>query len=83
MKNHLNQIKEIANKFAIPGDFISRIKIDRGNNPTYLVEFRQENGSKNRYVLQRINEAVFPDPKAVIRNVDVVTRNINWKVFGI
>ena len=84
MKNHLNHIEEIANEFAIPGDFISGVEIDSGHiNSTYLVEFGSEDGSKNRYVLQRINEEVFPDPKAVMRNVEVVTRHINWKVLRV
>ncbi|MDC0304908.1 aminoglycoside phosphotransferase family protein [bacterium] len=84
MKNHLNQIKEIANEFAIFGDFISGVEIDSGHiNSTYLVEFRSDDGSKNRYILQRINEAVFSDPKSVMRNVEVVTRHINWKVLRV
>ncbi|MDB4647003.1 aminoglycoside phosphotransferase family protein [Akkermansiaceae bacterium] len=84
MSNHLAQIKEIANEFAIPGDFISGVEIDRGHiNSTYLVEFGSDDGSKNRYVLQRINEAVFPNPRAVMRNVEVVTRHINWKVLRV
>ncbi|MDB4424423.1 aminoglycoside phosphotransferase family protein [Akkermansiaceae bacterium] len=84
MKNHLSQIKGIANEFAIPGDFISGVEIDSGHiNSTYLVEFESDNGSKDRYVLQRINEGVFPDPKAVMRNIEVVTRHINWKVLRV
>jgi hypothetical protein len=34
-------------------------------------------------VLQRINEKVFKDPQAVIRNVECVTRHINWKVLRV
>ncbi|MDA7646705.1 aminoglycoside phosphotransferase family protein [Akkermansiaceae bacterium] len=84
MKNSLYKIKEIANEFAISGDFISGVEIDSGHiNSTYLVEFGSDDGSKNRYILQRINEAVFPDPKAVMRNVEVVTRHINWKVLRV
>lgn len=84
MKNHLHRIKEIANEFAIPGDFISGMEINSGHiNSTYLVEFRSKDGSKARYVLQRINESVFRDPKAVMRNVEVVTRHINWKVLRV
>ncbi|MDB4394843.1 aminoglycoside phosphotransferase family protein [Akkermansiaceae bacterium] len=75
---------EIANEFAIPGDFISGVEIDSGHiNSTYRVEFGSDVGSKNRYVLQRINEAVFRDPKAVMRNVEVLTRHINWKVLRV
>ncbi|MDB4762664.1 aminoglycoside phosphotransferase family protein [Akkermansiaceae bacterium] len=84
MKNHLSKIKEIANEFAIPGNFISAVEIDSGHiNSTYLVEFGSDNGSKDRYVLQRINESVFPDSKAVMRNIEVVTSHINWKVLRV
>ena len=84
MKNHLTQIQEIANEFAIPGNFISAMEVDSGHiNSTYLVEFGSDDGSKSRYVLQRINEAVFPDPRAVMRNVEVVTRHINWKILRV
>ena len=48
-----------------------------------LVEFGSDDGSKDRYVLQRINEAVFPDPRAVMRNVEVVTCHINWKILRV
>ena len=79
MKNHINQIEEIANEFAISGDFISGVEIDSGHiNSTYLVEFGSDDGSKNRYILQRINEAVFPDPKALKRGetlLDGVAKN--------
>jgi hypothetical protein len=53
MKNHLNQIKEIANEFAIADDLGYRVEIDSGHiNSTYLVKFGPDDGSKNRYVLQ-------------------------------
>ncbi|MDB4629645.1 aminoglycoside phosphotransferase family protein [bacterium] len=84
MKNFLYKIKEIANEFAIPGDFISGVEVDSGHiNSTYLVEFGSDNGLNDCYVLQRINEVVFPNPQAVMRNVEVVTRHINWKVLRV
>ena len=36
-----------------------------------------------RYILQRINETVFGDPLDVMRNVECVTRHINWKVLRV
>ena len=84
MPSHLNHIKEIAHEFAIAGEFVNGEEIHSGHiNSTYLVEFRMPNGSAERYVLQRINESVFPDPQAVMRNVEMVTRHINWKVLRV
>ena len=84
MPNHLNDIKEIAHEFAIAGDFVTGVEVYSGHiNSTYIVEFRLPNGSTDRYILQRINEAVFQDPHAVMRNVEMVTRHINWKVLRV
>ena len=81
MGNHLKQIKEIANEFVILGNFISRVETDIGHiNPVPPAEFGLDNGSKNRYFLQRINGAVFSVTKAVMRVCEVVTRRINSKV---
>jgi hypothetical protein len=84
MPDHLNHIKEIAHEFAIAGEFVIGVEVHSGHiNSTYIVEFRLPNGSTDRYVLQRINESVFPDPHAVMRNVEMVTRHINWKVLRV
>jgi thiamine kinase-like enzyme len=80
----LNHIQEIAHEFAIAGEFVSGEEVHSGHiNSTYIVTFSLPNGSTNRYVLQRINESVFNDPLAVMRNVEMVTRHINWKVLRV
>ena len=51
--------------------------IDKGHiNDTYLVRITHASGTK-RYVLQRINTNVFPNPAAVMENIDRVTAHIN------
>ncbi len=50
-------------------------------NSTYLVTYELGDGGRRRYILQRINEKVFKDPLAVMRNVECVTSHINWKVL--
>jgi hypothetical protein len=77
-------IAHIANQFAIEGDFLYGEEIQSGHiNSTYRASFETSNGVTHRYILQRINEKVFKDPVAVMRNVECVTRHINWKVLRV
>jgi hypothetical protein len=77
-------VAHIANQFAIEGDFIQGEEIESGHiNSTYRVTFETADGQRQRYILQRINEKVFKDPVAVMRNVECVTRHINWKVLRV
>jgi len=84
MNEHPNHIEEISNEFAIDGEFVKGEEIHSGHiNSTYVATYRRSNGKKYRYVLQRINENVFKNPLAVMRNVETVTRHINWKVLRV
>ena len=84
MNEEDNHIEEIANEFAIAGDFIEGEEVHSGHiNATYMASFRNQDGSFSRYIFQRINENVFKDPLAVMRNVEMVTRHINWKVLRV
>jgi len=79
-----NHIEEIANEFAIAGEFIEGEEIDSGHiNSTHMASFKKSDGRVGRYIFQRINEQVFKDPLAVMRNVEMVTRHINWKVMRV
>ena len=77
-------IAHIADQFAIEGEFVHGEEIESGHiNSTYRATFETANGGRQRYILQRINEKVFKDPVAVMRNVECVTRHINWKVLRV
>lgn len=77
-------IAHIANQFAIQGEFVRGEEIESGHiNSTYRATFETADGDQQRYILQRINEKVFKDPVAVMRNVECVTRHINWKVLRV
>lgn len=78
------QIGEIANLFAIAGEFIGAVEVETGLiNATWIATYRSEGGREMRYILQRINESVFGDPLEVMRNVESVTRHINRKVMRV
>ena len=77
-------IKAISHEFAIAGEFLEGLEIDSGHiNSTYLVVYETADGKRAKYILQRINNYVFKDPLKVMKNVEVVTRHINWKVLRV
>jgi len=77
-------IAAIGDQFAIEGEFVFGEEIRSGHiNATFRATYELPDGSRNRYILQRINENVFKDPQAVMRNVECVTRHINWKVLRV
>ncbi len=75
-------IAEIGSHFAIDGTFVGGEEIESGHiNTTYLASYQDDDGDVSRYILQRINEYVFPEPLVVMKNIERVTRHINRKVF--
>jgi len=76
------RIAHIGNQFAISGDFLYGEELCNGHiNTTYRACYRTEDGTEERYILQRINDQVFKDPAQVMRNVEKVTRHITWKIM--
>jgi aminoglycoside phosphotransferase (APT) family kinase protein len=77
-------VAEIGGRFAIHGEFVLGERIESGHiNSTFRASYRQPDGSVRRYIFQSINQAVFKDPFAVMRNVERVTRHINGKVLRV
>lgn len=78
----LRHIASIGDQFAIEGSCVEGHEIESGHiNTTYLATYERPNGGRKRFILQRVNEHVFKDPEAVMRNVQTVTRHINEKVL--
>ena len=64
-------VAEIAGQFALEGSFREALPLTSGHiNDTFLVSC----GGPRRYILQRINHAVFRKPEQVMENVERVTR---------
>jgi hypothetical protein len=75
-------VRSVADEFAIEGEYVLGEEVESGHiNSTYLATYQLPDGGQRRYILQRINEKVFKDPLAVMRNVECVTSHINWKVL--
>lgn len=80
----LTRIAKIGDEFAIEGEFIDGEEIKSGHiNTTFRATYAKADGSESKYILQRINSIVFKNPHAVMRNVEKVTRHINWKVLRV
>ena len=58
----INELQNIAEKFAIRGEITAITQINKGYiNRTYKVETVSDTGNVHKYTLQRINTNVFPD----------------------
>ena len=70
---------EISKRFELPGRFLSASRFGSGHiNDTYVAVFDRD-GRVERFVIQRINKQVFPDPPALMSNVERVIRHVNNK----
>ncbi len=70
----------IATQFDVPGRLVALQTIGTGNvNDTYRVILRTT-FSEEQYILQKINRAVFKDPKAVMSNMKVVTDHAHGRI---
>ena len=76
-----SQPRAVAERFQLDGHVLSAVPLGDGHiNATYVVAMESRGDPGRRYVLQRINRAVFHDPEAVIRNVERVIGHLGSKV---
>ena len=67
-------IELILNKFNIEGELINIKKNESGNiNNTYIATFKKEDGTIKKYLIQKINTKVFPEPYKLMKNIEGVT----------
>ena len=72
--------ESIATQFDVPGRLVALRTIGSGNvNDTYRVILRTT-FSEEQYILQRINQAVFKDPVAVMANMKAVTDHAHRRI---
>lgn len=72
--------ENIATQFDVPGRLVTLQPIGAGNvNDTYRVILRTT-FSEEQYILQRINQAVFKDPAAVMSNMKWVTDHAHCRI---
>tara|TARA_R110001599_G_scaffold58396_2_gene160962 strand:- start:3141 stop:4226 length:1086 start_codon:yes stop_codon:yes gene_type:complete len=72
-----NVLKNIINKFEIQSELESFKELNSGHiNDTFLVKTTQ----KPYYILQKINNTVFPNSKAIIENKTCVSQHLQDKL---
>jgi hypothetical protein len=72
----------IARHFQTQGEFVGAAPYGSGHiNETYRVVFERD-GTRIRYIFQRINHHIFKQPLALMENVHRVTAHLAGKVAG-
>jgi Ser/Thr protein kinase RdoA (MazF antagonist) len=76
-------IKSIVQHFHISGRLTEARPLGRGHiNDTYVLTTKKDKYTV-RYVLQRINHAVFKDPPSLMRNILRVTEHIHSRIQAV
>lgn len=70
----------IAQQFSVAGRLVTAEPTGSGNvNDTYLIVFRTT-FSEERFILQRINKRVFPNPPHIMENMRRVTEHVHQRL---
>ena len=65
-------------------EFLHCDTINSGHiNMTFRATYRKMDGTTDRYIFQRVNDAVFPCPRDVMHHVEKVTNHIRWKMLRV
>jgi hypothetical protein len=71
----------LGRAFELPGEFQSAEPWGSGHiNDTFRATWTSQ-GQARRYIHQRINDHVFPEPEAVMRNIAAVTRHVRGRLL--
>lgn len=73
-------VEDISRRFNVPGRLAVLRPHGSGNvNDTYMAVYRTA-FSEQRFILQRIRKAIFPEPEAIMRNMRVITDHCHRKI---
>ncbi len=73
-------LERIVAQFCVQGDYVDAVAVKSGHiHDTYTVSVNQK-GRRIRYILQRINHAVFKDPFSLMENILRVTQHLREKL---
>jgi hypothetical protein len=78
-----NNLLDVIQAFRFVGKTVDVRPWERGRiNATYFVSCKPRKGETHRYLLQRINTAVFRAPEQLMENIACVTAHIREKVLA-
>jgi len=70
------ELVAVAEAFALHGPVTTIAPLGNGNvNDTYLMEVGSGGATASRYVLQRLNTGVFPQPELVMQNLEALSEH--------
>jgi len=73
----------IYNQFDFLGDYVGAKKNEAGHiNNTYVLTYKNSDGSIHKYSLQRINTSIFTKPIELMENIDKVTNYLKTKIIA-
>ena len=74
-------IEEILTNYNIPGQLLSIKKCNTGNiNTTFIIEYDND-GNRQRYLIQKINTNIFKNPNVLMNNIYNVTKYLKTKMI--
>ena len=75
-------LEQILEKFNIEGKLIDCQKNTSGNiNKTYVATFEREDGTRRKYLIQKINTKVFTEPYKLMKNIENVTKHLKREMI--
>lgn len=76
------KIDEVIDQIAFEGTFIDYERYGNGHiNDTFVALYQLEDGSKIRYILQRMNHDTFKQPEQLMENIAGVTEFLKKKIL--
>ncbi len=79
-KMNYNDIKYAIRNFKFEGEYQDYVELKSGNiNSTCMLIYKYE-GKEKKYILQRINKAVFQNMTALMNNISAVIEHIGTKI---
>ncbi len=77
------ELKDIIEYFSFDGEFLETNPYGFGYiNDTYAAWFRKADGTKHRYLIQRINHKVFNPPEKLMQNLEKITSHLRKKIVA-
>ena len=74
-------LSQVLSQFSLPETLLGAVRYGQGHiNDTYCVVCQPQEGDAIRYILQRINSNVFPDPHALMENFVGITSFLKEKI---
>ena len=77
----MRQIISIAENFKVEGKWVSAELLQSGHiHTTYLVKTQSNNGVRN-FILQQVNQRVFPQPEGLANNIGLVLNHLQQQAI--